>query len=307
MTLSATVYGGSIQLDDDGLVLEWRGVASSREERRSSPRRIAFGDIRSIQGHEPGKLSNGWVRFGPDPLNKVGSQPPKDLYSLVFIRTDEGYPTLLAIVSEVCGDLRLANPFPEPISLPEPTGTGDELFVDPNGRWAGFRPDIAAAASRMKWTLGGKREIKNLERHLLEREQVEELAQGTFTQNQGIVVLTNQRLLFLFHGFVNKRTEEFSLEAITAVEISKSLNIGTLRLRMAGNSCEITAVIAQDLDRMANAIRNRIKRRTDQAAPSPSVSDDPVTLIKRLSELRDAGVLSDTEYEAKKQELLRRL
>lgn len=108
MTLSAKVFGGSIQIDDAGLALEWHGIATSREQRQSSPRRIAFGDIRAIQAHQPSKLSNGWVRFGPEPPEKVGSQPPKDLYSLVFSRTDKGYPTLLAIVSEVSRAVQLA-------------------------------------------------------------------------------------------------------------------------------------------------------------------------------------------------------
>ena len=306
MTLSVSIYGGSVQLHDDGLVLEWSGVASSREQRRASPRRIAFSEIRVIQAHEPGKLSHGWVRFAPDSLEKVGFQPPRDLYSVVFARTDDGYPTLLAIVSEVSRTVELANPLPEPLVISEAGGTGGESVLDPDGRWSAYRPDIAAAAARMNWTSGGKREVRNLESHLLEGEQIEELAQGTFTQNQGVVALTNQRLLFLFHGFVNRRTEEFGLESITSVEISKSLNIGTLRLRMSGNFCEITNVLAKDLDRMANAIRTRIQHPVDRSAPVPLL-DDPVTLIKRLGELRDAGLLSDAEYAAKKQELLRRL
>jgi hypothetical protein len=41
-------------------------------------------------------------------------------------------------------------------------------------------------------------------------------------------------------------------------------------------------------------------------AAAPSVSADVLDLIKRLAELRDSGVLSDAEFEAKKAELLRR-
>lgn len=148
------------------------------------------------------------------------------------------------------------------------------------------RPDITAAALRLQWTIGGKREIRKLEEHLREGEQVIELVQGTFTQNQGIVALTDQRLLFLFHGIVNKRTEEFSVESITAVEVAKTLNTGTLRLRMSGNSCEITQVISADLDRMANAIRTRISKPTGAAVPP---AEDPIALIKGLGELRAAG------------------
>ena len=48
--------------------------------------------------------------------------------------------------------------------------------------------------------------------------------------------------------------------------------------------------------------------------PTPGVSDaealagaDPLEQIRKLAELRDAGVVSETEFEAKKAELLRRV
>jgi hypothetical protein len=42
------------------------------------------------------------------------------------------------------------------------------------------------------------------------------------------------------------------------------------------------------------------------AAPAPA-ADDPVELLRRLGQLRDAGVVSAAEFEAKKAELLRRI
>ena len=50
------------------------------------------------------------------------------------------------------------------------------------------------------------------------------------------------------------------------------------------------------------------------AVPSPGVSDaealagaDPLEQIRKLAELRDAGLLTEAEFEAKKTELLRRV
>jgi hypothetical protein len=43
------------------------------------------------------------------------------------------------------------------------------------------------------------------------------------------------------------------------------------------------------------------------ATPTASASGDPIELIRRLAELRDAGVLSESEFSAKKTELLSRL
>lgn len=300
--VKAEVIGGSVELTADGvLVLTWKGIASSREQKKSDPRAIEMRAVRAVQAHEPGKISNGWIRFGPDVLPKVGSQPPKDFYSVSFARSDRGYTELLQISAEVCRRVGTPNPLPEPVEQP------DDEQPKVNAKWADLRPDIGAAASRMEWTFGGKREIKKLEEHLYQDEVVEELAQGTFTESQGIVALTNQRLLFLFHGLVSRRTEEFSVGSITAVEISKMLNLGTLRLRMSGNSCEISQVISKDLERMASALRRKIATPIAVSGPVASLVDDPIALIKKLGELKEAGLLSSDEYEAKKQELLQRL
>jgi hypothetical protein len=41
--------------------------------------------------------------------------------------------------------------------------------------------------------------------------------------------------------------------------------------------------------------------------PAPRPQADPIDQLKRLAELRDAGVLSDEEFETKKAELLARM
>jgi Short C-terminal domain len=48
-------------------------------------------------------------------------------------------------------------------------------------------------------------------------------------------------------------------------------------------------------------------REEPDAPPSATAADDPVELLRRLGELRDRGVLSADEFEAKKAELLRRI
>ena len=43
------------------------------------------------------------------------------------------------------------------------------------------------------------------------------------------------------------------------------------------------------------------------AVPKPPAGDDVITLIERLGQLKDKGLLSDDEFAAKKTELLSRL
>jgi hypothetical protein len=64
-----------------------------------------------------------------------------------------------------------------------------EKMTDPLGD---ERPDIVAAAARMSWQMGGKRELKKLAGHLHKGETVRFIAQGTYENDQGIVVLTGR-------------------------------------------------------------------------------------------------------------------
>ena len=43
------------------------------------------------------------------------------------------------------------------------------------------------------------------------------------------------------------------------------------------------------------------------AAPAPSVAEDPVQKLKQLKEMMDAGLIAESEYEAKKAEILSRM
>jgi len=72
-----------------------------------------------------------------------------------------------------------------------------------------LRQDIAAAQSAAAGLLGAGKEIKLLEQFLRGDEQVAALA-GAIGTGTGVLVCTNERLLFLFVGIVNKQVLEVS-------------------------------------------------------------------------------------------------
>jgi len=60
-----------------------------------------------------------------------------------------------------------------------------------------LRPDIAAAKERMRTKLGAGKEIKKLLEHLHEGETVHTMLMGSYGRGQGLLVLTDRRLLFV--------------------------------------------------------------------------------------------------------------
>jgi len=104
-------------------------------------------------------------------------------------------------------------------------------------------PDIVAAAARMGWRMGGKRELKKLAEHLYEGETVRFIAQGTYEGDQGIVVLTDVRLLFLFHGVMRQRKEDFPLRLISSVQTKSGWGTGEIKVWVSGNSASISGIV----------------------------------------------------------------
>ncbi len=171
-----------------------------------------------------------------------------------------------------------------------------------------LRPDIAAANSKMRVKLGGGREIKRLTEHLWEGETVERMTTGAYGNGTGLIVLTDRRLLFVQDGVMSKRSEDFPLEKVSSVQWSSSLMLGAITIFASGNKTEIKNVNKDDGKEIVDVIRARLSGPTaTPPAPTGTTNPDIIGQIKQLGELKEAGVLSDSEFEAKKAELLRRL
>jgi hypothetical protein len=182
---------------------------------------------------------------------------------------------------------------------------------------ARLRPDIGAAEQQMRKRLGSGREVRRLVRYLWEGEQVAQIAAGAYGQGIGVIVLTDRRVIFLKDGWTHKTTMDFPLEKVASVQWGTGVVLGTLAVFATGSRAEIHGMNTADGKRMAAAIRSVLST-PRQAAAEPARPDEPAAdtaapepdvyvQLGRLGELRDAGVLTVEEFEAKKAELLARI
>ena len=82
-----------------------------------------------------------------------------------------------------------------------------------------LRADIAAAKSKMTSALGSNREIKRLQGHLWEGERVDIIASGMYGGGNGLLTVTDQRLLFTLDGMTKKIDEDFRSAGLAASRI----------------------------------------------------------------------------------------
>lgn len=175
------------------------------------------------------------------------------------------------------------------------------------GPEAAARPDIMTAATA---SASGERcwlVLKRLPGLLLGGETVFVVAECLLGTELGTVVLTNQRVMFVSTKFTRDQVHVLSLTEIIAVAASPKFLKGTLQVQTSTGVVAFDGLRIDDLQRLDESLRLVVGNAgmADQVAPA----GDRTVLgqIAQLAELHRNGVLTDAEFETKKQQLLDRL
>jgi hypothetical protein len=161
---------------------------------------------------------------------------------------------------------------------------------------------IEAAKAKMRIRFGAGREIKKLPEHLWDDETVELLSSGNVSDRNGLLALTSHRLIFLFAGLVNSAFEDFPISNISSISYKSGMALASIEVYASGNKATIKNVNKADAKEIADAIRARLGRPAT-ATTVQGVSSDADELAK-WAKLRDSGVISAEDFEAKKRQLL---
>lgn len=157
--------------------------------------------------------------------------------------------------------------------------------------------------------LYGRRELSHLRRVLNSEERVVALAQGTYENLQSLLMLTDQRLVILEKGIVRETVKEFQLSAISSLSLQKGWTGESLVFTASGANGKVNSMMPGQGEGFAAAyrqLRNAPAAKAEVPAAAPA-EPDVLGQLEQLGKLRDAGVLTDAEFEAKKSELLDRL
>ncbi|GGV99124.1 hypothetical protein GCM10010230_24490 [Streptomyces narbonensis] len=164
------------------------------------------------------------------------------------------------------------------------------------------RPDIDAAAEKAGPAIGSRREIENLPSVLWAGEQVDMLASGIYGGGNGLVALTNMRLVFFRHGMMSQKLEDFPLINVSSVQWSAGILMGTLSVFSSGNRADIKSVAKAPGEALSGRLRMLLATANTQVAPPawggmPAGAQDVASRLATLDQLRVAGAITDTEYQ----------
>jgi hypothetical protein len=177
----------------------------------------------------------------------------------------------------------------------------DEVFDDQG---------ITSAVERLgkAGRLFGRKEVKHLHNVIRSTERVVELGQGNLSGKMGLLVLTTERLLFFERSMMGTESaQEFALPAIQALSVSKKMTGEKIEVAHSGMTAEITNMQHGQADSIARAFHQLRRDVQAPVSPAATTAPDPMEQLQKLAQLRDQGILTAAEFEAKKVELLNRL
>lgn len=130
---------------------------------------------------------------------------------------------------------------------------------------------------------------------------------GQDSVRKGILVATNRRLFFYATKLAGYESESFPYNKISSLEMGKGLLGYHISFFASGNNVKVKWINSPDLPKLVETVRQHMESGSQTAAPAEKQTDDPMAQIEKLAKLRDAGAISEEEFESKKAELLSRI
>jgi len=166
-----------------------------------------------------------------------------------------------------------------------------------------------------------QRVLRQAEEHLEESEQVLGAVLGAYETTRlgmdavrnGVLLATDRRVVMFGKRRGGFELESFPYEHISSFEQGRTLMGSTIRMFASGNTVEVKYVNdRRAMAELVSVVKSRMGRSAAQpaaVAPVAPIAGQPDLLdaIRKLGELRDAGLLTDDEFQAKKAQLLARL
>ncbi|MDR3258280.1 MAG: PH domain-containing protein [Fusobacteriaceae bacterium] len=155
-------------------------------------------------------------------------------------------------------------------------------------------------------TFGTKKEIKELPNILREGETIEYLTSGFLNGNTWLIVCTNKRILFLDKGmFFGLKQVETPLEKINSIESGQGLIFGNITIWNGASAMKIDNIQKGTIQPMMDAINKSIGAlKENKNNEKLSEIKDPIEQLEKFASLRDKGIITEEEFNAKKAQIL---
>jgi hypothetical protein len=150
-----------------------------------------------------------------------------------------------------------------------------------------------------------KREIQYLPSLIRNDEIIQGLASGFHDRKTWLIVVTNQRILFLDKGLIyGLKQLEMHYDQISAVAHSMGLLLAKITISTSAGSKTIEQIKKKDAPKITKLISNLIRKSKEPQTRQGQEQNDIVSQLERLSVLLQKGILTNEEFTNQKMKLL---
>ncbi|WP_426303028.1 PH domain-containing protein [Arthrobacter sp. R-11] len=131
---------------------------------------------------------------------------------------------------------------------------------------------------------------------------------GKDTVRTGILMATGGRIVFFSKRLGGYDLESFEYRSVSSFEQSKSLMGHSIQFFASGNKVSVKWINdAASMEQFTATVREHLAATHAPTQPAPAANDDVYEQLRKLGELRDAGIVTPEEFEEKKATLIARI
>jgi hypothetical protein len=121
--------------------------------------------------------------------------------------------------------------------------------------------------------------------------------------------VTDRRVVLFTKKMGGYDMQDFAYGLLSSVDHKRGMMYGDLDLAAAGDRTHVKQVPKDDVERIAQVIREKMATAHQHGSPTASAPEQPAppdtaTEIRNLAALRDEGHITADEFEAKKKQIL---
>ena len=135
------------------------------------------------------------------------------------------------------------------------------------------------------------------------------MGKGDDTQHNGVLILTGDRVVFYSKSWLSEVVKSIQLKQIANVHYNSTWPGTTIEI-VAKDTLKVTTLGKKEdfanFQAQLEEIRDKIQPNVAGGPTAPAAEDIP-TQIQKLASLKDAGILTEEEFAAKKAELLAKM
>ncbi|MFD2633050.1 SHOCT domain-containing protein [Idiomarina piscisalsi] len=132
----------------------------------------------------------------------------------------------------------------------------------------------------------------------------EMMGKGDKTQHNGVLIVSETRVIFYRKGLMGEVLETIPLKSITSVERQSLLGHRVIRLHASHDDLEFKTFEKEGETSLVNAIEAGRSQQSVSSAKQIENNSDPIEKLKKLAELKNSGVITEEEFNTKKSKLL---